>query len=194
MTLPRFTLGILAGMAATVSFAVASTTPTTAPQDVSSIFGSRVTENPRFKEPVMIGDFDGDGVPDALYLVTVRPASPSSVFAKDVTVVEGLWYSQPLGKHGETLVPAIVFGKTGRKFLLTGHEEDATDFFESPIWNADPIPLSVAVRGSKQFEAFAKVDKRIRHDIIVIGTEDGSDTALFWTGRTFAWYEPHDGD
>jgi len=170
--------------------ATADTTPATAPLDVSQIFGSRVAENPRFKAPVMIGDFDGDGVPDALYLVSVKPSSPAASFAKDVTVVDGLWYSQPLGSHGEKLVPAIVFGKTGRKFLLPGHEDSGTDFFESPIWSADPIPLSVAVKGSKQFMQFAKADKRIKNDVIVIGTEAGDDTALFWTGKKFAWYEP----
>lgn len=190
MTSARFALAVIAGVTFSSPIARADTTPATAPQDVSTIFGSRVTENPRFKEPVMIGDFDGDGVPDALYLVTVRPASQGSTFAKDVTVVDGLWYSQPLGGHGEKLVPAIVFGKSGRKFLLPGHQDNATDFFESPIWGQDPIPLSVAVRGSKQFKEFAKADKRIRNDIIVVGTEAGSDTALFWTGKKFAWYEP----
>ncbi len=187
---PRFLLAILVGTMLAASLAVAETTPATAPLDVSAIFGSRVAENPRFKAPVMIGDFDGDGVPDALYLVSVKPASPTASFAKDVTVVEGLWYAQPLGNRGEKLVPAIVFGKTGRKFVLPGHEEAGTDFFESPIWSADPIPLSVAVKGSRQFKQFAKADKRIKNDVIVIGTEAGEDTALFWTGKKFAWYEP----
>jgi hypothetical protein len=184
----RLVLAFLAAFP--VSLADAATTPATAPLGVAQIFGPRVTENPRFKAPVMIGDFDGDGVPDALYLVTVKPAAANASFAKDVTVVEGLWYSQPLGNRGEKLVPAIVFGKTGKKFLLPGHEEAGTDFFESPIWSADPIPLSVAVKGSRQFKQFAKADKRIKNDVIVIGTEAGDDTALFWTGKKFAWYEP----
>jgi hypothetical protein len=187
MTKRRFVLAVLAGVLAGPALAA---TPGTAPQDVSHIFGSRVAQNSRFKEPVMIGDFDGDGAPDALYLVTVKPASATSTFAKDVIVVEGLWYSQPLGNHGENVVPAIVFGKSGRKFLLPGHEDRSTDFFESPIWTQDPIPLSVAAKGSKQFKQFAKADKRIKNDIIVIGTEAGDDTALFWTGKKFAWYEP----
>ena len=190
MTKRRFVLAVLAGVLASPVLAAVGTTPGTAPQDVSLIFGSRVAQNPRFKEPVMIGDFDGDGAPDALYLVTVKPASATATFAKDVTVVEGLWYSQPLGNHGENVVPAIVFGKSGRKFLLPGHEDRSTDFFESPIWTQDPIPLSVAAKGSKQFKQFAKADKRIKNDIIVIGTEAGDDTALFWTGKKFAWYEP----
>ena len=186
----RLARALLVGASAFLALSGAGTTPATAPQDVSAIFGPRVVENPRFKEPVMIGDFDGDGAPDALYLVTVKPASPTATFAKDVTVVEGLWYSQPLGTHGENVVPAIVFRKSGRKFLLPGHENNSTDFFESPIWSADPIPLSVAVKGSKQFKQFAKADRRIKNDVIVIGTEAGDDTALFWTGKKFAWYEP----
>ena len=186
----RLVRALFVGASAFMALSGAGTTPATAPQDVSAIFGPRVVENPRFKAPVMIGDFDGDGASDALYMVTIKPASPTATFTKGVTVVEGLWYSQPLGNHGENVVPAIVFAKSGRKFLLPGHENSSTDFFESPIWSADPIPLSIAVRGSKQFKQFARADKRIKNDVIVIGTEAGDDTALFWTGKKFAWYEP----
>ena len=28
------------------------------------------------------------------------------------------------------------------------------------------------------------------HDILVVGTEAGIDTALYWTGQSYAWFQP----
>ena len=165
--------------------------PATSPADVSKIYGSRVVNNPLAKAP-LTGDFDGDGVPDTAYLVTIKPASPQVSFAKDVTLVENLFDnpSTPIGGHGEKLAVAIVLGKDERKFLLTAYGNGDSGFFDSPIWGQAPLPIEVAKHGSKDFEYFAQGEKRIKNDVIGVFTEAGINTAVYWDGKTFAHYWP----
>ncbi len=160
---------------------------------VTPLFGSRVSENPRFKAPYLTADLDGDGAADAVYMVSIAAGSPKAVIAPDVTVLPKLFDSQPLGPHAEKLALAIVLAKGQRKFLITGYQgEGVSDFFGSPIWGEKSIPLSVAKRGSQAFRDFQKQEKQIRNDVLVIGTEAGIDTALYWNGKGFALFEPNE--
>ena len=162
-----------------------------APGTISQLFGSRVEANGRFAQPYATGDLDGDGKPDAVYLVTILPKSTGHEIAGDVTVIGKLFGSAPLGPHGEALALAILQNGGKRKFLLTGYQGDGVSaYFESPIWSATPIPLAIAKRGSKSFQEFRHQEKRIAHDILVVGTEAGIDTALYWTGRGYALFQP----
>ena len=161
--------------------------------NVSVLFGSRVVANARFAAPYLAGDFDGDGTADAVYLVTVLPASPKASLAKDVTVIGDQLGAAPLGNHGEALAIAILNGRSGRKFLVTGYEgEGVTDYFGSPIWSAKPIPLTLAKKGSQAFRQFREQEKRITNDVLVIGTEAGIDTALYWNGTRYVLFAPHE--
>lgn len=154
------------------------------------LFGTRITNNPRFKAPYATADLDGDGKADAVYLVSVAKASSTAVLAQDVKVVSGLFYSQPLGARAEKLAIAILL-VNNQKFLITGYEGDGvTDFFDSPMWGEKTAPLSIAKRGSKDFRDFQAQEKRIKNDILVVGTEAGIDTALYWNGKTFALFAP----
>jgi hypothetical protein len=168
----------------------ADAAPSTAPTDVSKIFGSRVVKNPLSKVPFLTGDFDGDGVPDTLCLVTIKPASAQASFAKDVTLVENLFNGTPIGGHSEKLAVAIVLGKDKRKFLLTAYGNGNSGFFDTPIWGTEPLPLDVAKRGSDQFKEFARGEKRIKDDVITVFTEAGIDTAVYWDGKKFDHYWP----
>ena len=161
------------------------------PDDVSKLFGSRVQANDRFAAPFATGDFDGDGTSDAVYLVTILPQSADRKLAADVTVISKLFGRAPLGSRGESLALAILQDGGKRKFLLTGYQgEGVSGYFESPIWSGTPTPLPVATRGSKSFEEFRQQEKKIRHDILVVGTEAGIDTALYWTGKSYAIFRP----
>ncbi|MFZ1010761.1 MAG: hypothetical protein WAN65_28235 [Candidatus Sulfotelmatobacter sp.] len=158
---------------------------------VTALFGSRVSENARFEAPYLTADLDGDGKADAIYLVSIAQASPRDVILSDVTIFSKLFHSQPLDAHGEKLALAIVLAKGNRKFLITGYEgEDVTDFFGSPIWGEKSVPLAVAKRGSRAFRSFQRQEKQIRNDVLVIGSEAGIDSALYWNGRAFALFEP----
>lgn len=185
--------GRIAGCAAVAAaflfdFSVSRAAPAA---NVSVLFGSRVVANARFAAPYLEGDFDG--TTDAVYLVTVLPASPKASLAKDVIVIGDQLGAAPLGNHGEALAIAIVNGKSGRKFLITGYEgEGVTDYFGSPIWGAKPIPLALAKKGSQTFRQFQEQEKRITNDVLVIGTEAGIDTALYWNGMRYVLFAPHE--
>ena len=162
-----------------------------APGTLSQLFGSRIEANGRFAQPFATGDLDGDGRPDAVYLVMILPQSPGHEIASDVTVIGKLFGNAPLGPHGEALALAIVQAGGKRKFLFTGyHGEGVSSYFESPIWSGTPVPLAIAKRASKTFEQFHQEEKRIAHDILVVGTEAGIDTALYWTGQSYALFQP----
>jgi hypothetical protein len=176
-------------MAAALSLAAAgaSAAPSLPP------FGSRVATIAHFHQPYEVLDFDGDGVPDQLYLVSVAAGSPAATIAKDVTVLSRPLKGEPLGNRAEPLALAIVLGKSGQKYLLTDAMGGTTHFFDqSPgsIWKQEPFPLSIAKRGSEQFVTFHKQEKQIAHDIVVLGTEAGIDIALYWTGKTFTVFWP----
>jgi hypothetical protein len=160
-------------------------------QDISALFGSRVTANARFKAPFLKGDFDGDGTADAAYLVTVLPESAQDKLAGDVTVIGTQFGREPLGPRGEMLALAIVQKSGRQKFLLTGYDgEGVSDFFDSPIWGSLPPPIDIAKRGSKTFQTFQAEEPGIKHDILVVGTEAGIDTALFWNGQSYVLFSP----
>jgi hypothetical protein len=162
-----------------------------AAQDLSALFGSRVTANARYKAPLFTGDFDGDGTPDAAYLVTILPESAQDKLAGDVTVIGTQFGREPLGSRGETVALAIVQKSGRQKFLLTGYEgEGVSDFFGSPIWERLPPPIDIARRGSKAFRTFQAEEPGIKHDILVVGTEAGIDTALFWNGQSYVLFSP----
>ena len=159
--------------------------------DVPKLFGARVQANGRFQAPFATGDFEGDGEQDALYLVTILPGSSSGGFAPDVTVIDGLFGQQSLGVRPENLALAIVQEGGRRKFLFTGYQgEGVADYFDSPIWQQSPVPIQVAKRGSKTFADFRRQDGKIKNDFIVVGTEAGIDTALFWSGGGYILFQP----
>lgn len=183
-------LAVLTGSSAWAAAASA------AAADVSAVFGPRVIANPHFKAPMFTGDFDGDGVADAVYLVTVLPASAKNRLAPDVTVIDGVFDgAAPMGAQGEKTVLAIVQQGGKRKFLVTGGASQGPDspgYFDTPIWTARYTPLKLARRGSKTFRYFNEQERRIKNDVIVVGTEAGIDTALYWNGKTYVLFSPNE--
>ena len=159
--------------------------------DLPALFGSRVAASQRFKAPFATGDFDGDGEADSLFLISIQAAGPGQTLNGGVTVQGELFGREALGDRPEGLALAVLFAGGKGKFLLTGYEgEGVAGYFESPIWNEGEPPLGVAKRGSESFAAFHRQMPRIEHDIIVVGTEAGIDTALYWTGNSFALFQP----
>ena len=151
-----------------------------APQTIG--FGSRVTPVAGQSVPFAAADFDGDGVPDTVYVVSV---AAGSALPSDVTTLSDLWSSPWQSRSATKRALAIVVGKQHRKFLIAD-----PNYFDTPIWGEHDLPLEVAKRGSKPFREFQAQEKRIQHDVLVLGTEAGIDIALYWNGKTFALFEP----
>ena len=145
-------------------------------------FGDRVAAVASQPAPYASADFDGDGVADT---VTVVSVAAGKALPADVTVISRLWASSWNANQNAGRALAIDLGKQHRKFLIAD-----PDYFDSPMWTEKRLPLSVAKRGSKTFNEFQAQEKRIRNDILVLGTEAGIDTALYWNGKTFALFEP----
>ncbi len=152
---------------------------------VSALFGSRVTEHTGFKAPYLTADFDGDGVPDAVYIVAIAPESARKTLAPNIAIAGFQTDAPHLDKQGDAFALAIVQGKSKRKTLVTGP-------FDTPIWTVSPPPVSVAIRGSQAFKDFQKQEKHIANDVLVLGTEAGIDVALYWNGKAFVEFAPNE--
>jgi hypothetical protein len=188
----RLWRGGIGALAAALSLVAGNTA---AAPSVSALFGSRVAPIAHFHQPYEVLDFDGDGVPDQIYLVSIAAGSPAATIAKDVTVLAKPLKGEPLSNRAEPMALAIVLGKSGQKFLLTDAMDGTTHFFDqSPgsIWKQQPLPLAIAKKGSAQFKQFRKQEKQIAHDVVVLGTEAGIDIALYWTGKTFTVFWPEE--
>lgn len=143
-------------------------------------FGDRVT--PVANQPSLSADFDGDGVADTVSIVSV---TPGKVLPGDVEVLSTFWGSVWQAGKGTKRALAIVVGKQHHKFLIAD-----PDYFGSPMWSEKQLPLATAKRGSKAFKEFQSQEHRIKNDILVLGTEAGIDTALYWNGKAFVLFEP----
>jgi len=145
-------------------------------------FGDRIAPVANQPAPYASADFDGDGAADT---VTVVSVAAGKVLPGDVTIISNLWHTTSHADQAAKRGLAIVLSKQHRKFLIV-----SPDYFDSPMWSEKQLPLSVAGHGSKAFKEFQAQEKRIRNDILVLGTEAGIDTALYWDGKTFALFEP----
>ncbi len=182
---------ICGAMLATLASSAAMGAP---PADLPALFGSRVQPAAGFAAPAATGDLDGDGIPDQIYLVTIRPAAAHATFAPGVSVVGTVFGQVPLGSHGEKLALAVVQRNGAVKTILTGRvgAGDDEDVFATPIWSSRPAPISLVKRGSKAFARFQRQDRAIRHDVLAVGTEAGIDMALYWNAGKFALFRPNE--
>jgi hypothetical protein len=136
-------------------------------------------------------DFDGDGASDDVYVVSVSAGKESLLPSKAVQI-PGLWGGHKIGTgNARRALEIVLGGKTRHMFLITDVEPNG-GYFDTPLWSGTTPPVSVAKRGSKTFREFQKQEKRIQHDVLVLGTEAGIDTALYWNGTTFALVAPNE--
>jgi hypothetical protein len=102
-------------------------------------------------------------------------------------VVETFWGARDLDERGEPLALAIVHTRSHQKFLIHGNS-----FFGSPIWREHEVPLHLARRSSNKAKGLLSHVSLSRRDALVVGTEAGIETFLYFDGSKYAYYEPPD--
>jgi len=100
---------------------------------VFDLFGPRVTAVAGLNTPLLHGDYDGDGKPDAVYFVEIAPGGPGKDVSSDVHTVS-LYDSQAINAQSSGHGVAIVLKDGAQKYLVTDFEQGATGFFDSPSW------------------------------------------------------------
>lgn len=181
---------------------------------VLNSFGSAVEPVKGFKPYYLIGDFNGDGAEDALVVVrlkkvphapenTNRTGGPRTDLPKDVRLMNPFGYGSKGDSSPATenrLAIAIIHGwkspQGAAKFLLfgdspiltlqynratSGRAEDASDLM-SLMTRRGP-----RAKGQK-FPATAK------GDVVLLFTEVGDNSMLYWNGRTYRWQDAQGGD
>ena len=164
-------------------------------------FGPAVEAVTAFKPFYLTGDFNGDGEQDIV--VVVRIKERRSALPKDVRVIDPFQGGGPSGFPANPaaenkLALAIIHSwKTSRpagKFLLIG---------ESPILilEYDRVTSSEPEDRKNLIELMSKRGKRrkgerlppgSKGDVILLGTEVGGDSKLYWNGKTYRWEDSPD--
>jgi len=130
------------------------------------------------------GDFNGDGRADLLAVVHVR----SGDLAPHVRVVRPWSSADPVAaaddvSAGADVALAIVHSDGG-VFLL--HDPDPVSILDAGAGRA----LSVVQRAALGSLGEPDLARRARGDVVVLPTEAGIDTYLFWDGSTYRWLAP----
>jgi hypothetical protein len=126
------------------------------------------------------GDFDGDGKPDALQVVAISPN-----FQRSEQIQMLNFWDKAAPRLPQPLALSIQHSNDRKEFIVY-----ANTYFQSPIWTAAQLPLEVIQRGTPIHRLWQKQVKTLKGDAIVIGTEAGIDTLLYWDGKTYRLYVP----
>ena len=159
---------------------------------VQTVFGSTVEPVKGFKPYFLIGDFDGDGAQDALVVVRVKGAraelpkdvrfrnpfsdlpvvGPSKENRLALAIIHDWKAAQPRAKIlliGESPVLALQYERA-----VSGRAEDASNLL-SLMKRHGPRPKD------QKFPPLAK------GDVILLSTEVGNDSMLYWDGKKYRW-------
>ncbi len=128
------------------------------------------------------GDFDNDRAKDTLTVVRVtsafRPSSRVQLF--------NFWGNAPL-KTPENLALQLISSRRKQPILI--HSQN---YLDSPLWQGQQLPIQIIKRGTSAYQTWRQQVGTLRGDGIVLGTEAGIDTLLYWNGETYRLYSPPD--
>jgi len=170
-------------------------------QDLRSVFGSVVEPVTAFKPYYLIGDFNGDGAEDLLIVVRVKekrtalpkdvrvvnpfdldakvafPDNPASEKKLALAIIHSWKIPQPTGKFLLIGASPILILENNR--ATSGRPEDAKNLIE------------LMTRRGKRRRG-QKFPRSARGDVILLGTEVGGDSTLYWNGGTYRWEDAED--
>jgi len=157
----------------------------------SEVFGDSVREATDRDAQHFQGDFDGDGVMDQLFII--ETTGKAGDIQKGVTVWDS-WANQSIDPStnladlpGVSL--AILHGlnstQAPKAFLL--YDQRPISVLDAGVAR----DLSVLVHSSFSKE-IPELESMAKGDALVIPTEAGIDTYLYWDGTTYRFYEPEE--
>jgi hypothetical protein len=162
-------------------------------------FGPAVEAVTSFQPFYMIGDFNGDGVPDLAAVVRLkarRQALPVDVKLLNPFERGGAIKFPNNPEEGNKLAVAILHSwnnpAPAAKLLLLGESpililQNARAISSQPNERMNLIGLRSrrAKRGRRE-----SLPRGSKGDVILLATEVGGDGLLYWNGRTYLWEEP----
>ncbi len=152
------------------------------PRGASALFGAAAVEASNNKTPFS-ADLNGDGKPDAVYVLNLTAQAKPAPAESGVTFVNP-WNGKPRSARAATIAIGVQLA-SGARYVV--HDDE---FFASPLWKQAKLPVAIARRGSKEHREFARQTNAVRNDVIVLGTEAGIDIALYWDGKRFVLFWP----
>jgi hypothetical protein len=129
------------------------------------------------------GDFDHDGIADSLYAVKINPTTK---IASSVKVLN-LWQSAS-NSASKSALALLIKGSRGSTFYLLRYDP----YFSSPIWQGAKLPVAVVKRGSSGYQQWRSQISTLKGDGIILGTEAGIDTLVYWDGSNYRLYTPNE--
>jgi hypothetical protein len=129
------------------------------------------------------GDFDYDGIVDLLYAVKITPASK---LASNVKVLN-LWQSTT-NSASKSALALLIQGSRNSTFYLLRYDP----YFSSPIWQEAKLPVAVVKRGGLGYQKWRSQIPTLKGDSIILGTEAGIHTLVYWDGSNYRLYTPNE--
>jgi hypothetical protein len=163
---------------------------------VRASFGSAVEAVIGFTPFYLTGDFNGDAMEDIVVVVLIKERR--AALPKDVRLINPFWFGPrvtfPNDPSAEkTLALAIIHKwktpQSATKFLLVGRAallifvHDRTSEPE----NAKDLMELMSKRGKRP--KGLTFPRTAKGDVILLWTEVGDQTPLYWNGRTYKWEE-----
>jgi hypothetical protein len=164
-------------------------------ETVQKHFGAAVEVVTAFQPFNVVGDFNGDGTADIVVVVRIkgpRQALPTNVKLLNPFETRGAIKFPANPESENRLALAIIHSwktETVGKFLVLG---------ESPVLIVQYPRAASSEQGDKQ-NLISLMSKRGRRpagvtlprgskgDVILLATEVGGDSLLYWNGRTYLW-------
>lgn len=154
----------------------------------SDIFGThiKVLNISSTESRYLTGDFNGDGIEDKLYLISLEKNTKISKGVKTLNP----WSKKNSSPGSRSLALGISHGgntaHTAFNFIIYD-----PDYFSTPIWRqTHTFPISLVKKNSKEYSTWKTSVPALPGDAIVLGTEAGIDILLYWSGITYVVFWP----
>gem|GEM_PF-3212153 len=168
------------------------------PEALRNSFGAVVEAVALVKPFFMTGDFNGDGAQDIIVVVRVkgrRTALPKDVRLLNPFEPEGgiVFPADPAkaNKFALAIIHSWKAPKPAAKFLLIGDSPILILENSRPTSGPEAGGMELMSRRGKlrKGESFPRTSKG---DVVLMVTEVGGDSRLYWNGRTYRWEDSPD--